>query len=191
MVNYQQGKIYQITNNVNDKMYVGSTCQTLSDRMIGHRGDSRHKSSKFYKAMRDIGIENFSIYLYKTFPCQSKVELEAEEYRVMKEHQESGVELYNDYIGTKSKEHREKLSAIFTGERNHEFNYGGISFRASDAIFIFFWNENKVRKSSSFSCNKYGVFLALQKAQDARKAKYPEWQTPEEQTWSELRAIEC
>ena len=36
-MDYKNGKIYQILNNVNDDIYVGSTCQALSKRMYQHR----------------------------------------------------------------------------------------------------------------------------------------------------------
>lgn len=187
MVNYADGKIYQIINTKNDKMYVGSTCQNLTRRMNDHRSSSKTENSKFYTAMTELGADTFHICLYKNFPCQTKSELEAEEFKIMKEHQASGIALYNDFIGTMSTEQREK----FLGEQNSQFQYGCIQLESRYNRFRFRWSENGIDKSSSFSCTKYGVLGALQKVQDARKCKYPNWKTPEEETLSELCAIEC
>jgi hypothetical protein len=38
-INYQLGKIYKIMNNINDEIYVGSTCEPiLARRLAGHVG---------------------------------------------------------------------------------------------------------------------------------------------------------
>jgi len=59
-------KIYKITNSVNDKVYVGSTRNTLRKRMDGHRTDARkNKPKRLSQFMREIGIENFNIELIK------------------------------------------------------------------------------------------------------------------------------
>ena len=34
---YSQGKIYCIRNTISDEIYIGSTCQSLSQRMAQHR----------------------------------------------------------------------------------------------------------------------------------------------------------
>lgn len=100
-MSHQNGKIYKIINDVNDKIYIGSTKQTLSQRMTGHRKDSKTRTTPFYSVVNEIGIHHFKIILIKPFPCNSKAELEAEEYRVMKELKEQGEELYNFMLGTK------------------------------------------------------------------------------------------
>ena len=79
-MDYKNGKIYQILNNVNDDIYVGSTCQALSKRFYEHR--SRCKTShngKLYPVMREIGRDNFYIELIETYTCNNKDELKARE----------------------------------------------------------------------------------------------------------------
>ena len=46
---YQKGKIYQVVCNVTGKCYIGSTRQTLSARLSGHR-DNYNKYLKGGKA---------------------------------------------------------------------------------------------------------------------------------------------
>lgn len=80
MPNYQNGKIYVIRNHVNDKVYVGSTTMTLSQRMSHHRRTAQQKPAvKLYAAFHELGIEKFYIELLETFPCDTVHELMAKE----------------------------------------------------------------------------------------------------------------
>ena len=80
MVNYQNGKIYKIVNDENDKIYVGSTVKLLCNRMSHHRTTAReNNTSKFYQFMREIGISKFKIILIINYACNSKEELLSKE----------------------------------------------------------------------------------------------------------------
>ena len=76
--NYQNGKIYCIRNSLDDDLYIGSSCQSLSKRMAWHR-DARKKDKKkhfkLYQKMNNFGVENFHIELLENYPCNSKEEL--------------------------------------------------------------------------------------------------------------------
>ena len=37
MPDYSKGKIYKILNTIDDEIYIGSTCETLGQRMSKHR----------------------------------------------------------------------------------------------------------------------------------------------------------
>ena len=61
---FNKGKIYKITNDFNDEVYVGSTCDTLNRRFINHKQESKVERSKnrpIYKLMNEIGFEIFRI----------------------------------------------------------------------------------------------------------------------------------
>lgn len=77
---YQNGKIYMIWSTEGDNKYYGSTTQTLSMRMAGHRlvykkGNKVSSSLLFDK----YGIENCKIELVLNYPCNSKEELNKKE----------------------------------------------------------------------------------------------------------------
>ena len=60
------GKIYLITNNINNKKYVGKTLVSLKERFETHKRDSRKEDIKgrpLYSAFNKYGFENFSITL--------------------------------------------------------------------------------------------------------------------------------
>ena len=64
-MDYKNVKIYLILNNVNDDIYVGSTCQPLSKRFYEHRSRCKTLTNygKLYPVMRDTGRDNFYIEL--------------------------------------------------------------------------------------------------------------------------------
>ena len=76
---YQNGRIYKIVNNVDDEIYVGSTCLPLSKRLYYHKCDRNKKSLPCYQHLNKIGWENVSIILVENYPCNSKEELLARE----------------------------------------------------------------------------------------------------------------
>jgi len=87
-MDYVNGKIYKIVNDVNDEVYIGSTTQTLAKRFSVHKDDSKKESKKhytFYQLMNEIGSENFCISLIKEYPCTTKTELCLEEGKYIRE----------------------------------------------------------------------------------------------------------
>ena len=57
------GKIYIIKNNINNKVYIGQTIQTLGRRFSNHKIASDIEDTKFYRAIKKYGKENFYIEL--------------------------------------------------------------------------------------------------------------------------------
>ena len=79
------GKIYIITNDVTDKVYIGQTIQSIETRFKQHIWESLsgRRQSKLYKAMREIGFEHFNIDLIEE--CD-EVELNNKEIYYIKEY---------------------------------------------------------------------------------------------------------
>ena len=68
---YQKGKIYKIWNDVDHEIYVGSTIETLSQRMAKHREKMKHKPHrKLYQHMFCLGADKFKIELLEMCPCE-------------------------------------------------------------------------------------------------------------------------
>ena len=80
MPDYSHGKIYKITNEVNDEIYIGSTCLKLTERFRGHKKSiKKYINFPLYKCINEIGIEKFKIELIENFPCNNNKELEQKE----------------------------------------------------------------------------------------------------------------
>ena len=55
--------VYKLSNQMNDKLYIGSTKLPLSYRLMQHKCSCKEGKSRLYQAMREIGPENFNIEL--------------------------------------------------------------------------------------------------------------------------------
>ena len=81
-MDYKNGKIYQILNNINDEVYVGSTTQPLCKRLYTHKSNSKGRvecKAPLYELMREIGKDIFYIELIELYPCNNREELRARE----------------------------------------------------------------------------------------------------------------
>lgn len=73
-------KVYKITCKINNKIYVGQTYETLEERFKRHISFSKTKiDTKFYRAIRKHGAENFYIELLED--CDTQEELDELEYK--------------------------------------------------------------------------------------------------------------
>jgi len=76
MNKYKNGKIYKLTNTVDDLIYVGSTCKKLNLRFSGHKADSRRNpTAKAYQHLNRIGWDSVQIVLVEQFSCANQTEL--------------------------------------------------------------------------------------------------------------------
>ena len=81
-VDYQNGVIYIMKNNTNDKVYVGSTTGAISKRFnkhVSHIGKATDTTWRFYAAMAEIGPGNFMWEELEKYPCQNKSQLTSRE----------------------------------------------------------------------------------------------------------------
>ncbi len=77
-VDYSKGKIYKITNDYNDDVYINYTCDTLVKRFSCHKKNAQKvlfKNSTLYKLMNEIGFDRFRIQLVENCPCEDKYQL--------------------------------------------------------------------------------------------------------------------
>ena len=55
------GYIYKISNDINDKLYIGQTSYTIAYRWYHHISDGKRLDYKLYRAMKKYGKEHFKI----------------------------------------------------------------------------------------------------------------------------------
>lgn len=82
MPDYSKAKIYQLVSLVSNDVYIGSTCQSLKQRLAEHR--SHYKSHKkgtheYCHSFKIIESGSYDIYLLEAYPCNNKDELHAKE----------------------------------------------------------------------------------------------------------------
>jgi hypothetical protein len=108
-MDYKNGKIYKITDIAYTKMYIGSTCQSLSKRLSKHKSDyklwkdgKKNKVTSF-DLFDEFGIENCKIELIENYECNCKDELQKKEGEHIKNN-----DCVNKYIPCRTqKEYRE------------------------------------------------------------------------------------
>ena len=83
MVNYKDGKIYRLVCNITSNQYIGSTTQSLSQRLGGHKAEyKRFLEGKITYQISSFSIlsqKNFEMVLIEEFPCENKNQLERRE----------------------------------------------------------------------------------------------------------------
>jgi len=90
MVNYQDGKIYEIFCNKTKRKYIGSSCcKYLSQRLRGHLSKYKEylngNKNASYTSFEIIKFNDYQINLIESFPCNCKDELlKRERYWIQK-----------------------------------------------------------------------------------------------------------
>jgi hypothetical protein len=82
MPNYSKGKIYKIVSDVSDKIYIGSTTQSLCKRLNDHVVGSKSTSKCASSVIIDEGF--YHIVLIENFPCADRTQLEFREGQIAK-----------------------------------------------------------------------------------------------------------
>lgn len=82
---YQSGKIYKVIDNDYNMCYIGSTIQTLSNRLSDHKRkyllfkNNEHHNVSIFKIFDEYGIDNCKIELIELYPCATRIELTQKE----------------------------------------------------------------------------------------------------------------
>ena len=117
MPNYKNGKIYKITNDHNDDIYIGATCDTIIKRFSCHKLEARKEHNKhrpLYKLINEIGFERFRIELIEDYPCEDKYQLRQREGYYIREM--ANMNIKNE--GVTAEDHKKKHKEWY--EKNKE-----------------------------------------------------------------------
>ena len=82
MPDYSNSNIYKIVCNITGFVYIGSTLQTLIQRLQDHkRGYNSYLNKKhnYVSSFKILVNENYDIILIEDFPCERKEQLHARE----------------------------------------------------------------------------------------------------------------
>lgn len=105
------GLIYKITNNINNKIYIGKTLHSsIEERFQEHKKDYNKKRCEkrpLYDAMLKYGIEHFTIELVEKVPIE-----------LLSEREIYWIEFYNSY--------KNGYNATYGGEGKQLYDYNAI-----------------------------------------------------------------
>lgn len=71
------GFVYQITNLINNKVYIGQTTRSIEQRWVEHSVYSSKSKAPLHRAIRKYGVDNFSVTLL--CECSTQEELDDKE----------------------------------------------------------------------------------------------------------------
>lgn len=121
------GRVYKITNIVNDKLYVGQTKTSMAKRFTSHKCESKNEryDNKLYEEMRKYGTENFKVESLSEIKTSTRDELREMLNVLEKQYIEKLAPEYNFAPGglgntgvTWTDERREKFKELMSGENN-------------------------------------------------------------------------
>lgn len=125
--------IYKITNNKNDKVYIGQTTQSIRDRMRNYKEESVYGNNGNFRpianAIRQIGFENFKFDVIDT--AETKTELDKKERKYIEQYKSTdprygyNVENGGNSVGKHSELTKKKISEAQKGSKNHMYGKVG------------------------------------------------------------------
>ena len=201
MPNYQNGKLYTIRSHQTDKVYVGSTTQTLSVRMAGHRMDFKRYNTggtKYVTSFELLKYDDAYIELIELYPCNSKGELDRAEGAYIRQMDcvnkiiagRTQVEYYQDnkeYIREKKKEYyqnnKEELTLNqkqYYQNNKEKINEYQVEYRQNNKdeineYQVEYRQNNKEKINKKFSCECGGKYTANGKIQHLRAKKHQKY----------------
>jgi len=182
------GKIYKITNLINNEVYIGCTIKTIDYRFKEHlyRCFKTNINTKLYNSIRKYGVENFIIE--KIIECELSIIYDAEKEYIL--YYDSFINGLNSTFGGEgclgykhSPEILKKMSKIQNEQNNRrgktykeiygDENFENEQLKRQNSVKIF-WNNIDVQKkiervnkikNSNRKNSKYGIDL-IRKVKD-------------------------
>lgn len=111
-----KARIYIITNDVDDKIYVGVTTKTINRRLVEHKSDTNRKNMKLHSHMKALGMERFHIELIEEIDVDEKNDVYWHEGNWIELFRSNGYQLLNtrrSYGATSSRHNGHKVRCYY------------------------------------------------------------------------------
>lgn len=154
--------IYKITNNINNKIYIGKTLLTVEERFNEHCHDSKNRKYEkrpLYDAMNKYGIENFSVE--EVEECSEEIINEREKYWI--EYYGSFHNGYNATLGGDGKAYldRQLLIKTYNEVQNLKKTAEILGIDAGHLSKVLKENNINVLSSQEIMNKEYGKSVAM------------------------------
>ncbi len=116
---YLNAKIYKITDNTLNSIYIGSTYKTLNNRLKQHEYDYKkfkNGNFPFMTSFKIIENNDYKIELIKLFACENKQQLNIEEGIEIKQAKTNGLNVVNRNIAGLT--HNESSTQYYKKNKN-------------------------------------------------------------------------
>lgn len=149
MPNYADGKIYKIICDKSDLIYIGSTCQTLANRLSQHKTKDIACCSS--KQLFELG--DCKIILIEKFPCKDKDELSArEQYWI--DNSSNCVNKQKSYTGLTRKEYNKQYKDINKEKVNEQKLKSYFNHRNENILKMKEYYEKNKEKRKEYDRNR-------------------------------------
>lgn len=120
---YKRGKIYKIVDNTDMRVYIGSTTQTLTKRLITHRVSykafKQGNKKRYYSSHEVMKNGDYTMTLIENYPCNSREELSKRE-RYFIENTDNVVNIRKSYSSEEETREKAKIYGINYRKENNE-----------------------------------------------------------------------
>ena len=173
--NYENGKVYCTRNNIDDDIYIGSTTQPLSKRMVKHRNNLnnvRFEKIQLYAKMRELGVENFYIELLEECACETIEQLRKREGELIREFGTLNTRMECRTVKEYQQDNKDHIK-----ERKHNYNIKNRE-RISEQKKIYYEDKKDAisqRKAQTIECVCGSVIKRGDKAKHVKTKKHEEY----------------
>ena len=157
MPDFSKGKIYTIRSLTDPNIYVGSTIQTLCQRMANHRSDYKKNIGLGLNKNIVEDIKDWYIELYELCPCNEKCELLKKEGEIIR------------LIGTLNKNIAGRSKNEYTSDNKDKIKEKDKKYRNTNKEIIS--QKNKIY----YENNKDQILEKVKKYQTNNTVKDLEW----------------
>ena len=154
------GKIYKITDNTNDNIYIGSTCKTLEERLSRHKYDYKSFLKGLYNNTRSFDIiknNDYKIDLLENCQIKTKQELLARERYYIENNN-----CLNQVIPGRSKKEIIDYQKDYYNENKEKLKASSKNNREA----------NKDKLNEKFDCECGGKYIYTHKSTHIKTAKH-------------------
>jgi hypothetical protein len=148
-----KGYIYKVVNDIDDKIYVGSTELKLNDRYNHHKSECRNGSKKkVHIHMRNVGIDHCRIELIEEVEVKEKEELYEEEQKYITELKPK-LNKNKAYTELKGKQYQQQYNQQYYREHADEIKQHNQQYNQQHADEIKQYKQQNINKYNCEACD--------------------------------------
>lgn len=136
--NYNNGKIYKLTCNITNKIYIGCTIRSLENRLIDHKTHKniwlKDNNKPYITSFKILENNNYEIELIEDYPCDSKRELEARERYWIEQYINDGYDCVNKLLPIKTDEEKKETSKQYRKNNKEQILEKQKIYRQNDDV---------------------------------------------------------
>ena len=171
-MNYQNSKIYKITDNTTDMIYIGSTCKTLDRRLKQHEAQFKaFKAGKYHfiTSFKILDNNDYKIELVENYPCATKQDLNIREGNIIKQLRNEKLNIVNKFVAgqTRAQYRQENINIINEKQKcscGGKFTYNGKSQHEKTKK-----HQNYINNSKTINIQTLNLNITLNNPEDLDK----------------------